>query len=76
MVAKGLNRIKVMLVEKKRTNKWLAEAIPICDIPDYVSMKIEKSVEDNSKFDKKSIKTVLVKTANFGELAKDLISFF
>lgn len=30
---------------------------------------------ENSKFDKKSIKTVLGKTANFGELAKDCVAF-
>ena len=27
METKDLNRIKVMLVEKKRTNKWLAERL-------------------------------------------------
>ena len=32
-------------------------------------------MEENSKFDKKSIKTVLGKTANFGELAKDCVAF-
>ena len=26
-MAKDINRIKVVLVEKKRTNKWLAEAL-------------------------------------------------
>ena len=26
-MAKDINRIKVMLVEKKRTNKWLAEQL-------------------------------------------------
>ena len=26
-MGKGINRIKVMLVEKKRTNKWLAEQL-------------------------------------------------
>ena len=32
-------------------------------------------MEENSKFDKKSIKTVSGKTANFGELAKDCVAF-
>ncbi len=27
MMAKDINRIKVVLVEKKRTNKWLAEQL-------------------------------------------------
>lgn len=32
-------------------------------------------MEENSKFDKKSLKTVVGKTANFGELAKDCVAF-
>ena len=32
-------------------------------------------MEENSKFDKKSIRTVIGKTANFGELAKDCVAF-
>lgn len=32
-------------------------------------------MEENSKFDKKSLKTVTGKTANFGELAKDCVAF-
>ncbi len=32
-------------------------------------------MEENSKFDKKSIKTVLGRKANFGELAKDCVAF-
>ena len=29
-MAKDINRIKVVLVEQKRTGKWLAEQIPTC----------------------------------------------
>ncbi len=32
-------------------------------------------MEENAKYDKKSLKTVLGKTANFGELAKDCVAF-
>ena len=32
-------------------------------------------MEENSKFDKKSLKTVTGRTANFGELAKDCVAF-
>ena len=29
---KDINRIKVVLVEKKRTNKWLAEQLEIANV--------------------------------------------
>lgn len=35
IMGKDINRIKVMLVEKKRTNKWLAEQL--CKDPATVS---------------------------------------
>ncbi len=28
-MSKDINRLKVVLAEKKRTNKWLAEQLPI-----------------------------------------------
>ena len=32
-------------------------------------------MQENAKYDKKSLKTVQGKTANFGELAKDCVAF-
>ena len=44
---KDLNRIKVVLVEKKRTNKWLAEQLgkSTCTVSKWCSQKSQPDLQ-------------------------------
>ena len=64
-MAKDINRIKVVLVEKKRTNKWLAEALQ--KDPATVSNVSQPSIEtlvEIARVLEVDVKDLLVSTTN------------
>jgi DNA-binding Xre family transcriptional regulator len=46
MDAKDLNRLKVVLAEKKRTNKWLAEQLGKATVSKWVTNSAQPNLEN------------------------------
>ena len=66
-MAKDINRIKVVLVEKKRTNKWLAEALQKDPVSKWCTNVSQPSIEtlvEIARVLEVDVKDLLVSTTN------------